>query len=78
VAVLHRFLKSREGFIYRSAMPVQKIRSGDSMFAPPNVAMQLTNNGPVTRRAFFIIIHDAAQPNGYHVSNWTPTGACDH
>ena len=47
------------------------------MFAPPNMAMQLTNNGSGIRRALFIIIHDAAQPDGYHVSTWQPMGACD-
>ena len=47
---------------------VQKARSGESMFAPPNVPMELTNDGSVVRRAFFVIIHDASQPDAYAVS----------
>ena len=65
------------GVITGVLLEKQKIGSGESMFAPPNMPMQLTNNGSGIRRALFIIIHDAAQPDGYHVSTWQPTGACD-
>jgi hypothetical protein len=39
--------------------------------------MRLTNNGSSTRRALFIVIHDAAQPWSNFTEDWKPTGACD-
>lgn len=56
---------------------IQRARAGETMMAPPNTPMRLTNSGSVIRRAFFIIIHDAAQPSGSPVSTWKPTGVCD-
>ena len=40
-------------------------------------AIVATLNGSVARRALFIIIHDATQPDGFPVRTWQPTGACD-
>ncbi len=56
---------------------VMKARAGESMFAPPTTPMRLTNNGSSTRRAFFMVIHDAGQPFNIPTDNWKPTGACD-
>jgi quercetin dioxygenase-like cupin family protein len=56
---------------------IMKARAGEGTFAPPTTPMRLTNNGSSTRRALFIVIHDAAQPWMILADNWKPTGACD-
>lgn len=56
---------------------VRKARTGEGMFAPPMMPMRLTNNGLSIRRAFFLVIHDAAQPWNIPNDEWKPTGACD-
>jgi mannose-6-phosphate isomerase-like protein (cupin superfamily) len=56
---------------------VMKVRAGKGMFAPPTTPMRLTNNGSSIRRAFFLVIHDAAQPWNIPTDEWKPTGACD-
>ncbi|HEY8561654.1 MAG TPA: cupin domain-containing protein [Pyrinomonadaceae bacterium] len=56
---------------------LMKGRQGESMFAPPATPMRLSNNGSSTRRALFIVIHDAAQPWSIPTNEWKPTGACD-
>jgi quercetin dioxygenase-like cupin family protein len=55
----------------------RRIHEGESMFAPPMTPMRLTNNGTSLRRAFFLVIHDAAQPWNIPIDEWKPTGACD-
>ena len=52
-----------------------KVAAGQTGVAPPDTPMQLHNNGSVTRRALFIVIHDAAQPWG-SPSDWKPSEAC--
>jgi quercetin dioxygenase-like cupin family protein len=54
-----------------------KVRAGEGAVAPPATPMRLTNNGSSTRRALFIVIHDAAQPWSNFTEDWKPTGACD-
>jgi quercetin dioxygenase-like cupin family protein len=56
---------------------VIKARAGQGAVAPPTTPMRLTNNGSSTRRALFIVIHDAAQPWSLPTEEWKPTGACD-
>jgi quercetin dioxygenase-like cupin family protein len=56
---------------------VMKARAGESMVAPPTTPMRLTNNGSSTRRALFIVIHDASQPWTIPADDWKPIGACD-
>ena len=56
---------------------VRKARTGQGMFAPPAIPMRLTNNGLSIRRAFFVVIHDAAQSWTIPNDEWKPTGTCD-
>ncbi len=55
---------------------VMRRAAGEGMVAPPNVPMALTNPGPATRRALFIVIHDTSQP-WISDSDWKPSGACE-
>jgi quercetin dioxygenase-like cupin family protein len=55
---------------------VMKAAAGESMVAQPTTPMRLTNNGSSTRRALFIVIHDANQPWTIPTDEWKPTGAC--
>lgn len=54
-----------------------KARTGEGTMVRPTIPMRLTNNGSSTRRALFIVIHDAAQPWSVLTEDWKPTGACD-
>lgn len=54
-----------------------RARAGEGTMVGPGLPMQLTNNGSSTRRALFIVIHDAAQPWGSPTKMWKPLGACD-
>jgi quercetin dioxygenase-like cupin family protein len=54
-----------------------KARAGEGAVAPPMTPMRLSNNGSSTRRALFIVIHDATQPWMIFTDDWKPTGACD-
>lgn len=56
---------------------VMRARAGEGMSAPPTTPMRLTNNGSSIRRAFFLVIHDAAQPWNIPTEMWKPVGACD-
>ena len=56
---------------------VMKGRAGEGMSAPPTTPMRLSNNGSSTRRALFIVIHDASQPWSIPTEEWKPTGRCD-
>jgi quercetin dioxygenase-like cupin family protein len=49
--------------------------AGATMTVPPNVPMELTVVGTKLRKAFALVIHDAAQERGIP-SDWTPTGKC--
>lgn len=53
-----------------------RVAAGQMGVAPPDTPMRLHNSGSVTRRALFIVIHDAAQRWG-SPSDWKPSGACD-
>ena len=50
-------------------------RVGGTMTVPSNVPMELNVTGKTLRRAFALVIHDAAQPRGIP-SDWKPSGAC--
>jgi quercetin dioxygenase-like cupin family protein len=52
-----------------------RVAAGQTGVAPPDTPMQLHNSGSATRRALFIVVHDAAQPWG-SPSDWKPSGAC--
>ncbi len=54
-----------------------KARAGEGAMVRPTIPMRLTNNGSTTRRALFIVIHDAAQPWMAFTDEWKPTGACN-
>jgi quercetin dioxygenase-like cupin family protein len=49
--------------------------AGETTSAPANVPMELTVTGNTIRRAFALVIHDAAQNRGLN-SSWKPSGAC--
>ncbi len=53
----------------------RKAKAGESMFAPPNVSMELRITGTAIRKSLTLIIHDSAQAWGLP-SDWKPTGAC--
>jgi len=55
---------------------VTKGGAGEGMVAPPNTPMRLSNPGSTTRRALFIVIHDASRPWNSS-SDWKPSGACE-
>ena len=50
-------------------------RVGETMTVQSNVPMELNITGKALRRAFALVIHDAAQPRGIP-SDWKPRGAC--
>ena len=52
-----------------------RARSGGTMTAPANTPMELNVTGTKLRRAFALVIHDAAQQRGIP-SDWKPSGAC--
>lgn len=54
-----------------------KARAGEGAMVRPTIPMRLANTGSSTRRALFIVIHDAAQPWMVFTEDWKPTGACD-
>jgi quercetin dioxygenase-like cupin family protein len=54
-----------------------KARAGEGAMVRPTIPMRLTNNGSSTRRALFIVIHNANQPWMSFTDEWKPTGACD-
>lgn len=54
-----------------------KARAGEGAMVRPSIPMRLTNNGRITRRALFVVVHDAAQPWSMITEDWKPTGACD-
>jgi hypothetical protein len=52
-----------------------RARAGGTMTVPSNTPMELNVNGTALRRAFAVVIHDAAQERGIP-SDWKPSGAC--
>jgi quercetin dioxygenase-like cupin family protein len=52
-----------------------RARAGGTMTVRPNTPMELTVTGKTLRRAFALVIHDAAQERGIP-SDWKPSGAC--
>jgi quercetin dioxygenase-like cupin family protein len=52
-----------------------KARAGGTMTARSNIPMELNVTGTALRRAFAVVIHDAAQERGVP-SDWKPSGAC--
>ena len=52
-----------------------RARAGGTMTAPANTPMELNVTGTKLRRAFALVIHDAAQQRGIP-SDWKPSGAC--
>jgi len=52
-----------------------RARAGGTMTVRSNIPMELNVTGTTLRRAFALVIHDAAQPRGTP-SDWKPAGAC--
>jgi quercetin dioxygenase-like cupin family protein len=52
-----------------------RARAGGTATAPGNTPMELNVTGTTTRRAFALVIHDAAHDRGTR-SDWKPSGAC--
>jgi quercetin dioxygenase-like cupin family protein len=52
-----------------------RARAGGTMAVRSNIPMELSITGTTVRRAFALVIHDAAQERGT-TSNWKPSGAC--
>lgn len=53
----------------------RRARAGGSMTVRSNTPMELNVTGQKLRRAFALVIHDAAQARGV-ASGWHPSGAC--
>ncbi len=53
----------------------ERARAGATMMVRPNIPMELNVTGTALRRAFALVIHDAAQDRG-KPSQWKPSGAC--
>jgi quercetin dioxygenase-like cupin family protein len=45
-------------------------------FVPADTPLFLVATGTTTRRAFFVIVHDAARPFYTEIHSWTPRGRC--
>ena len=52
------------------------LRSGEGGFVPPGPPMVLTSIGSETRRALFLVLHDASEPWQTNTAEWTPTREC--
>ena len=52
------------------------LRSGEGGFVPPGPPMVLTSIGPETRRALFLVLHDASEAWQTNTNEWTPTTQC--
>jgi quercetin dioxygenase-like cupin family protein len=53
----------------------RRARAGETMTVRSNTPMELSVTGTTLRRAFALVIHDAAQTRG-KPSDWKPSGAC--
>lgn len=58
-----------------TAARVYRARAGQTMVAPAATPMKLVITGSSLRRAFFIVLHDAAEP-WISDSDWQPKGKC--
>jgi len=52
------------------------LRSGEYGFVPSGPPMVLTGIGPETRRALFLVLHDASEPWQTNTTEWVPTLEC--
>ena len=52
-----------------------RAKTGETMFVPPNVPMELSITGTELRKSLALVIHDSIQPWGV-ASQWHPTGVC--
>jgi hypothetical protein len=52
------------------------LRAGEGGLVPPGPPMVLTSIGSETRRALFLVLHDASQPWLTNTTEWVPTGEC--
>jgi quercetin dioxygenase-like cupin family protein len=55
---------------------VQHIAEGQTGFVPADTPLYLVATGTGVRRAFFVIIHDAARPFYTEINTWRPRGLC--
>jgi quercetin dioxygenase-like cupin family protein len=55
---------------------VQHIAEGQTGFVPADTPLYLVATGTGLRRAFFVIIHDAARPFYTEINTWRPRGLC--
>ncbi len=55
---------------------VQHIAEGHTGFVPADTPLYLVATGTGMRRAFFVIIHDAARPFYTEINTWRPRGLC--
>ena len=60
----------------RTPENIMVLRSGEGGFVPPGPPMVLTGIGPETRRAVFLVLHDASEPWQTNTTEWTPTREC--
>jgi quercetin dioxygenase-like cupin family protein len=52
------------------------LRAGESGFVPAGPPMALTAIGHETRRALFLVLHDASEPWQTNTTEWTPAREC--
>jgi quercetin dioxygenase-like cupin family protein len=55
---------------------VQHIAAGQSGLVPGDTPLYLVATGTGIRRAFFVIVHDAARPFYTEIGTWRPRGLC--
>jgi hypothetical protein len=55
---------------------VLHIAQGHGGMVPADTPLYLVATGTTTRRAFFVIVHDAARPFYTEVDSWHPQGKC--
>jgi quercetin dioxygenase-like cupin family protein len=55
---------------------VQHIAQGSGGIVPADTPLYLIATGTTMRRAFFVIVHDAARPFYTEINSWKPRGAC--
>jgi len=55
---------------------VLHIDQGHGGIVPADTPLYLIATGTTTRRAFFVIVHDAARPFYTEINTWKPRGAC--
>ncbi len=55
---------------------VLHIRQGSGGMVPADTPLYLVATGTTTRRAFFVIVHDAERPFYTEIDSWHPRGKC--